>query len=211
MPCSVCGQRKERRDCPALRTKICTICCGTKRLSEIQCPSDCVHLASARQHPPAVTVRQQERDVAALLPAIRHLNQRQKELLYLFFITILGHVPEGLVRLHDSDVADAAEAVAKTLETAAKGVIYEHAASSQHGQKLARALTDAIAGVREQGATVYDGEAAIALRALEASAREVDARTGGGETAFLDLVRRIIPTQPAATVRKSEESGLILP
>ena len=211
MSCGVCGQRKGRRDCPALHTTICTICCGTKRLTEIQCPSDCVHLTSARKHPPAVTMRQQERDVAALMPAIRHLNQRQQELLYLFFITILGHTPDGFGRLNDPDIAEAAEAVAKTLETAMKGVIYEHSASSQQAQKLARELKEAIAAIRERGVTIYDGEAALALRAVESGAREVRTRTDGGDSAFLDLLRRILPAQPGAPAQKNTESGLILP
>jgi hypothetical protein len=171
-----------------------------------------VHLTSAQRHPPAVTIRQQERDVAALLPAIRHLNQRQQELLYLFFMTILGHTPDGFGRLTDTDVAEATEAVAKTLETAMKGVIYEHAAGSQQAQKLARELNEALAAVRERGVKVYDGEAALALRAVESAAREVGTRADGGDTAFLDLLRRILPSQRGGTsAQKPAESRLILP
>ena len=35
MACPVCGQRKARRECPALGQTICTVCCATKRLVEI--------------------------------------------------------------------------------------------------------------------------------------------------------------------------------
>jgi hypothetical protein len=57
MVCPLCGLRRARRACPALGKQICAVCCGTKRLVEIQCPSDCVYLAVSREHPPAAVVR----------------------------------------------------------------------------------------------------------------------------------------------------------
>lgn len=36
----MCG-RKGRRECPALNEIICSGCCGTKRISDISCPSEC--------------------------------------------------------------------------------------------------------------------------------------------------------------------------
>src|SRR5262245_27935296 len=60
--CPLCGERRARRACPALGKLICAVCCGTKRLVEIRCPSDCSYLASAREHPAAVVVRQQQHD-----------------------------------------------------------------------------------------------------------------------------------------------------
>src|SRR5688500_9783896 len=118
MTCPVCRRRKPRRECPALHQTICSICCGTKRLVEIACPSDCVHLASAREHPAAMVRRQQERDVAMLLPTIRKLTERQYQLFFLLHTAIARHTPEGFARLVDEDVALAAEAFAATLETA---------------------------------------------------------------------------------------------
>src|SRR3989338_95475 len=131
MHCASCAQRKGRRECPALGRTICTVCCGTKRLIEIRCPSTCTYLTAAREHPPAVVRRQQERDVARLLPAIRQLTERQYELFFLFHAAIERYTPgvfiaDGSTRLVDADVADAAAALASTLETAARGVIYEH-------------------------------------------------------------------------------------
>jgi hypothetical protein len=140
MICPLCRQRKARRECPALKQTICAVCCGSKRLVEISCPSDCVYLTSSRDHPAAVVKRQQERDVAMLLPTIRHLTERQYQLFFLFQSTIARHTPEGLTRLLDADVAEAAGAVAATLETASRGVIYEHSAQTLPGQKLAADL-----------------------------------------------------------------------
>jgi hypothetical protein len=213
MTCPVCGQRKARRECPALRQTICSVCCGTKRLVEIACPEDCVHLTSARQHPAATVRRQQERDVAVLLPAIRHLSERQRQLFFLFHSVIDRHTPEGLSRLIDDDVADAAGATAATLETADRGVIYEHPTRSSVAERLARELKAVLAEVRERGTTVYDGEAAIALRAIEKGAVDVRVTSGGGDTAYLDLTRRLL--QGTATASRPERerpqaSGLIV-
>src|ERR1700752_3455034 len=117
MTCPECGHRKARRACPALGKTICPVCCGTKRLTEIACPPGCVYLASAREHPAAVIKRQQERDVALLLPTIRNLTERQYELFFVFQTLIARPKPEGCARLLDEDVADAAGWVAGTRET----------------------------------------------------------------------------------------------
>ena len=201
----MCRRRKPRRECPALHQTICSICCGTKRLVEIACPSDCVHLASAREHPAAVVRRQQERDVAMLLPTIRQLTERQYQLFFLLQTAIARHVPDGFARLVDVDVAEAAAAFAATLETASRGVIYEHPAQSLLAQRLANELKTVLTDVRQQGVTVYDGEAAIALRAIEAGAREA-VKAGGPDTAYLDLMRRLLQVNPASP-RDSESSG----
>jgi hypothetical protein len=197
--CSVCDHRKARRACPALGQTICTVCCGTKRLVEISCPADCAHLATAREHPAAAVRRQQELDVALLMPTLRHLTERQHQLFFLFHSVIARHTPEGFARLNDDDVAQAAGAVAATLETAARGVIYEHAAESPVARRLGDEFRALLDDVRKHGTTVYDGEAALALRAMEAGARETRGRTDGGPTAYLSLMGRLLQVDRAAS------------
>jgi hypothetical protein len=212
--CPVCRQRRARRSCPALHQTICSVCCGTKRLVEIACPDDCPHLASAREHPPAVVKRQQEEDVAVLLPGIQHLTERQYQLFFLFHGTIARHVPEGFARLADEDVAQAAASLAATLETSSRGVIYEHKPQSTTAQRLMNELTAFLAQIRSQGATVSDGEAAIVLRAIDEGARDVGRRTSGGPSAYLELMSRLLQlrrgTRPPDTASPST-SSLILP
>jgi hypothetical protein len=196
MACPLCGQRKARRDCPAIGQSICPVCCGTKRLKEIACPPTCPHLAAAREHPAAVVRRQQERDVAVLLPTIRNLTERQYQLFFLLQSVIAKYKPEGFARLVDEDVAAAAGALAATLETAARGVIYEHAPGSLVAQRLVAEMKTLLEQIRQQGGTVYDREAAIVLRAIEQGAREVRTREaaaeGGSDTAYLSLIGRLI-------------------
>ncbi len=213
MLCLSCGQRKGRRECPALGQTICPVCCGTKRLVEIQCPSDCGYLTSAREHPAAVVKRQQERDVAVLLPTIQHLSERQYQLFFLFQTLISRHVPEGFSRVVDADVADAAGAFASTLETAARGVIYEHPPQSLVAQRLVGEMKTMLAQMKEQGATVYDREVAIVLRAIENGAREIQ-KTNAGETVYQELVARLLQVNKGTAPAEPEPrqgSSLIIP
>jgi hypothetical protein len=211
MSCPLCRSRKERRACPALHQTICPVCCGTKRLTEISCPDDCVYLTIAREHPAAVVKKQQEQDVAILLPTLQGLTERQYQLFFLFQSLIARHTPEGFTRLVDDDVADAAAAVAATLETAARGVIYEHAAQSLPAQRLATEMKTMLAEMRQQGATVYDREAAIVLRAIEKGAREIGKLQPGGAS-YLTLMARLLQrNQATAPAPASEARSLIIP
>ena len=211
MSCPLCQTRKPRRACPALHHTICAICCGTKRLIEIQCPDDCVYLTSAREHPAAVVKRQQEHDVAILLPTIQGLTERQYQLFFLFQSLISRHTPEGFTRLLDEDVADAAAAMASTLETAARGVIYEHATQSLPAQRLATELKAMLADMREKGATVYDREAAIVLRTIERGARETR-NVEPGDTSYLTLMARLLQrSRSGSPAPPPEPRSLIIP
>ena len=212
MLCPSCGQRKARRACPALGSNICPVCCGTKRLVEIKCPADCGYLASAREHPAAVVRRRQERDVEQLLPTIRHLTERQYQLFFLLHSLIARFTPQGFTRLVDADVADAVAAVAATLETAARGVIYEHTPPGPPAQALATELKTMLARMREQGVKVFDGETAIVLRAIEQGARGTRVPSES-PTRYLDLVARLLQmtgTQEPAP-QAAGPSPLILP
>ena len=192
MACPVCNQRKGRRACPALGQTICTVCCATKRLVEINCPQDCPHLAAAREHPAAVVKRQQERDVAVLLPTIRGLTERQHQLFFFFQTAIARHTPEGFAVLNDDDVADAAGSLAATFETAARGVIYEHTAGSMVGRRLAADLKAMRDGMRAQGAKIFDHEISVVLRAIEHGAREARTHADGAANAYLTLMGRLL-------------------
>ena len=212
--CPVCRQRKPRRACPALGQRICTVCCATKRLVEIQCPTDCVHLAASRDHPAAVVKRQQERDVAILLPTIRDLTERQYQLFFLFHTAIARHVPEGFGRLNDTDVAEATGALAATFETAARGVIYEHTPESPVARRLTVDLKAMLDEMREHGAKVFDHETAVVLRAIERGARETRASAGGASDAYLALMARLLTAnRPQGTPKNPERpaTSIVLP
>lgn len=158
--------------------------------------------------------------MATLLPTIRHLTERQYQLFFLFQTLVARHVPEGFARLVDDDVADAAGTFAATLETASRGVIYEHPPKSVLAQRLVVEMKAMLAQVKEQGATVYDREVAIVLRAIELGAREIRkvtplprAESRGGDTAYLELVGRLLQVNRAAEASAAQPAArsLILP
>jgi hypothetical protein len=146
-----------------------------------------------------------------LLQTIRHLSERQYQLFFLFQSTIARHTPDGLMRLLDVDVADAAGTVAATLETAARGVIYQHAAQTLPGQKLAHELSATLEEIRTHGARVFDHEAAVTLRAIEQGARGAGGDSHG--TGYLELVRRLLEAGSGGGTPKpaAAPSALILP
>lgn len=211
MMCPLCGQRSARRACPALGHKICAACCGTKRLVEIQCPSDCAYLASAREHPPAAKVRQQQRELAALVRAMRDLNERQSRL-FSFILTLVARyeAPE-LHSLVDDDVAEAMAALGATFETAVRGVIYEHRPASLSAERLVAALKPLLAEAGQNAGTGFQRDAAVVLRRIEVAARE--GTDPGNRKAFLELAGRIARAEQAAGEPEevAETSRIIIP
>jgi hypothetical protein len=193
--CPLCGERKARRACPALGQQICAICCGTKRLTKIACPSDCVYLAVAREHPPAVTVRRRQHDVAALMRHMRDLSERQSQLFFLIVTFLLRYQPPELHPLIDEDVAEAMDALAATFETAARGVIYEHRATSHSAERLASSLKPLLAEAGRTGGSAFERDASVVLRRVATAARDATPENAGNRHVFLDLIGRVIRAQ----------------
>ncbi|HXE81450.1 MAG TPA: hypothetical protein VNK41_11900 [Vicinamibacterales bacterium] len=215
MTCFSCGQRKARRACPALGRDICAICCGTKRLVEIRCPDTCTYLQSARQHPAAVVKKQTERDFAALAPTMRELTERQQRIAVLLLGTVAAEAAiEALDRLEDEDVVAAARALAGTLETALRGVIYEHRPSSGPALRLWTAWKGLVGELARGGGPSVERDAAAALRGIERGVPAGTKLLEADRRAYVNLVRRMIrpaPTDPADAAPEPAGSSLILP
>jgi len=213
--CPLCGERKARRGCPALDKQICAVCCGTKRLTQIRCPSDCPYLTTAREHPPAALVRQHQRDVGLVVQFMRDLNQRQSQLFVLIATFLAGYKPQELHPLIDDDAVEATAALASTFETSARGVIYEHNPASLPAQRLVSALKPMIlqAGGSGVGGTPFERDAGVVLRRLADAARQARELEPGNRTAFLELLERVIRVPPAAEEAPSDPAAprLIVP
>ena len=95
--------RANRRACPAVGKQICAVCCGTKRLVQIQCPPDCVYLTTARDHPPAALVRRQQQDLGLLVHFMRDLNERQSQLFFLATTFLVQYQSPELQPLIDDE------------------------------------------------------------------------------------------------------------
>lgn len=117
--CPLCGKRTAARNCPARATKICSVCCGTKREVEIDCPADCGYLAqgraweAGRQEPPS------------------RVNTFGEQFLSRHGATI-GAMVQAVIEeraaspaLLDSDVMAALAALRATLRTLDSGLYYD--------------------------------------------------------------------------------------
>jgi hypothetical protein len=218
--CTLCNTRKPKRACPALDRQICAVCCGTKRLTEISCPPTCSYLAASRTHPPAVAQRRQERDLGFILPLLTELTEPQYQLLLLFQGITLRHSATAIPPLIDADVAEAAATVASTLETAGKGIIYKHQATSIPAQRLVQEIEAAMSELvsrAEARSPALERDAAIALRQLARAATEAAKALPADEPpVLLKLLGRIM-TKPEAAEgnpvadRPGPSSRLVIP
>ena len=165
------------------------MCCGTKRLTEIRCPDDCVYLASAREHPPAVTLRRQQHDTQSIVQLVRDLNEKQLQLFLLIATFLNRYEPAELHALTDADVAEAAQAMGSTFETASRGVIYEHRPQSLPAERLAAALKPALLEAAGHGGSAFERDVAIVLMRIAEGAR-----AASGQRTFVDMLRRVFRT-----------------
>ena len=207
MTCPLCRQRKAKRSCPARGEEICPVCCGTKRLVEIACPPTCTYLESAQRHPAAVVKRQQEADLTVLMGALGRVSEPQLQLFFLVqsFVSRFAGKMDGLGRLVDADVADAVGAIAASFETASRGVLYEHSATSSTGESLRRELQEFLAQLGRGAGTRFERLAAEVLRGIERAARHETPGVGTGPVDYLALAARILQerlpnAQPASSL-----------
>jgi hypothetical protein len=219
MTCPLCRSRQARRQCPALAQTICPVCCGTKRLVEITCPDDCGYLAAARRHPAAQLQRERDRDVSLLWPALATLSERQSRFFFLFQ-SLAARLPQDPLRpLRDEDVAAAATALAATLESASRGVIYEQQPDSLPARQLVtsmRSAFDQMAAELQGPRTPLEKDAARALRSVEEAARRIGPIAGDPVRGYLALLDRVLePSTQQPTAAEAGEGrqpgGLILP
>lgn len=214
--CPACGQRRGRRACPALGRSICAICCGTKRLTEIACPADCSYLASARQHPAAAVQKRREVEGRFLAGVVRDLTEAQYHLFLFLQMAVARHAAHAVPALADADVDAAVRAMADTLDTAARGIIYEHQVASLPAQRLATELKAALETLAKDGRGPRDADVALALKTTARGASEAAAALGG-DRAWLDLLASLFqgsgPDAPkdSAGGPAAEPGRIILP
>lgn len=192
MTCPLCGVRKARRSCPALGHLICTMCCGTKRLTEIRCPADCPYLTSAREHPAAAVRRRQETDLAQLVHGLRDLNEQQSRL----FVAVTGFISQyqapDIHPLIDDDVAEAAGALASTFETASRGLIYDHRPSARQAERLMAGLRTVLDESERRAGSGFARDAAVVLRRVEEMVRDARSADARSTRTYLELVGRVM-------------------
>ena len=150
--CPVCNKRASKRYCPALRTKICAVCCAEKRMIELACPESCQYLRAGR-----LQAAERERELHNREVAEGNFKpQISKHLL-----TALYAIDEAIVAaqrdkgsrlsdLADAEALAAVETTIKNLETEESGLIYEHRASSPRVEEVGRRIRAALEEVSKK-------------------------------------------------------------
>ena len=108
----------------------------------------------------------------------------------------------------DGDIADAAAALASTLETADRGIIYEHRAQSASAARLMAELKVEIAEWAKSARRPLDRDLAAALRRTERGAKS--AAKALGETvgsAYLDVIQRLLAASAAEPATTEPEAS----
>lgn len=157
-----------------------------------------------------------------LLPRISDLSETQYRLFLFLQAAVLRHVKEAMPAPRDVDVADAVGTVAATLETARKGIIYEHRATAMPAQRLVADVTAALNELVSKAgsdAARLERDAAVALRHLERVARDAGQEVpeeGDTQSSWIALAMRISGGAAAAqdrgdTPRADEGPRIVLP
>jgi hypothetical protein len=189
--CPLCGHRKGKRVCPGKGgALICSVCCGSKRRVEVDCPSDCSYLTGS--HAPSWEGRESDRrtDIQRVAPHIEPLTQDQAAL---FFYLVAGIVRVSATH-RDADDARwlaAITAMRKTLETAASGLVYEHAAEDWQAQALIRDMRAVLEPPENEGKPVAPARELLATLKAVGAAIETAMREGAGPRAFLETAARL--------------------
>lgn len=132
------------------------------------------------------------------MAALGPLSEPQLRLFFLIQTAILRFRPEGFGPVTDADVADAAGALAATMETAERGVLYEHRTSSAVADALRREIRALLDHLGERGGSRFEREASQVLRGIERGARHGTLGADAGPAEYLSLVRRVLqdPSTP---------------
>lgn len=209
--CPRCERRPAKRDCPALATRICATCCATERQVRIECPDDCRHLIAAQTHPAAQIRRQQESDVTTLMTAVgRRFTEAELQVFFLLASQVVRYRPDGLTSLQDEDIADAATAMAATLDAASQGLVAHLTGGNMVSEGLRRTFDDMIAVLGQQGGPAVAPMVATVLRGLAQGAQAFRHAAPGDPVAFLSLLRRVMPLPPT-DAPPVEPAPIILP
>lgn len=139
------------------------------------------------------------------------LSEVQLHTFFLLASVVVRHQPEGLMRLTDADVADAAGAMATTLEAASGGLIAEMSGASPNGEGLRRQFDALLAELGKSAGARYARDAAEVLRGIERGARHEAQGIGEGAADYVALLARVLPPAPAEGRPEKPVSPIILP
>lgn len=144
------------------------------------------------------------------MATIGRLSEQQLQLFFLMQSMMLSYKPDGLARVTDADVVAATGALAASLETASKGVIFEETLASAPAEGLRKALKPMIEELGKGAGSRAEREIAVVLRSIERGARHDGGFIPDGETSYLELVGRVFQQRPQAP-RAPDSPRILMP
>lgn len=215
MACVICNLRKEKRFCPALHDKICTVCCGEQREVTLDCPNDCIYLQEARKHE-RYTAKDLPR--AALFPEVEVREQfvYDREPLLTGLSFTLAKTVRANRALYDSDLIAALSAFAQKQQTLVSSGLHVGGASAQPAQQaIISELENMLNEYREMEqkhlghSSLRDSEV---LQAFVFLVRMAYARTSGRprSRAFVDFLSSQFPEKAESAIA-APGSSIVIP
>lgn len=196
--CKICGKRRARRACPAVRGDICTICCGTEREVSLSCPLECEYLQEAHRREKPIPVANPQASNADVQVSEEFL-QTQEELV-LFCIYSLVQAALRTAGALDADILVALEALIQTHRTLESGLVYETRAENTIAAAVQRSFAASMADYqklraeREALSPVRNSEILKVIVFLHRLGQQnLNGRPRG--RMYLDLLRQMTPDQ----------------
>jgi hypothetical protein len=157
-----------------------------------------------------------------MLPLVQGLSERQAQFFLMLGAVASRHQTDGFQTLVDDDIAQAAAALAFTLETAGRGIVYEQQPTSLVASRLMAELKRTVDEVVKSAGSAAERDAAIALRRIEQGAKAMSAyasRTGAPgrqpRSELQHLFARVLAPPPGseatADTPTAPASSLIIP
>ncbi|MBI1898759.1 MAG: hypothetical protein HYS04_19825 [Acidobacteria bacterium] len=183
-----------------MRGDICSLCCGTEREVNVDCPLDCPYLQEARQHekPPVLNPDDfPNRDIR-----ITDRFLEDNEPLLTFLARRLAEAALEVPGLIDFDVRESLQSLIKTYRTMQTGLIYESLPSNPLAAHVFRRVQAAAGEIREEvarGSGVHSIRDADVLGVLVFLERlELQHNNGRRKgRAFIDFLRQFFPQRSA--------------
>jgi hypothetical protein len=217
LSCALCEERKEKRFCPAIHSRICPQCCGENREVTLDCPRECSYLQQAREHDKPRLL--DDIDQAGWFPEVTLDEQfpYQQEHLLLGLSFAMANAARADSSITDADLIAALTALARTYQILVKsGLLYESAMTSLRHSNIASALENMVKEYREleQKHTGYsrvkDSEV---LSALVFLLRMAYVRSNGRpkSRALLDFLFSQFPQKQSLLAPEEPASRIIVP
>jgi hypothetical protein len=196
--CKICGKRRARRSCPAVRGDICTICCGSEREVSLSCPLECEYLREAHRREKPVPVSSPQLAHPDVQVTEEFLAEHEELLLFCIYSLVQAAVrTQGAL---DSDVLATLEALIQTQRTLESGLVYETRPENAVAAAVQRAFTKSLADYqklraeREALSPVRNSDILKVLVFLDRLGRENQNGRPRGRM-YLDLLRQMTPEQ----------------